>query len=417
MNDHKTNKVQNINKVSVNNSIQHFIKRNLKSYLPVFLFLLNAITLPAQSIQDLSFGTDTTLEVMTWNIQNFPKNGETTTNNVSQIIINLDVDLLALQEIEDTNVFKQMVNDLSGYEADFRPSYMANLAYIYKTDEIQIDDIYEIYTAQSYSGIFPRSPLVMEFTFKNREYIAINNHFKCCGDGILDLDDYNDEETKRYHASNYLKDYIDNNFPEENVIMLGDLNDELTDETQNNVFQQILDDPDNYSFADMEIANASSSEWSYPTWPSHLDHILITNELFNEFEKDISDIQCIKLDDYFTNGWNEYESKVSDHRPVALKLSYQSTPTPIDKINSSDILLSNYPNPFKNSTTLHFSELNEKGQIEIFTMEGRKVQSISLSAGQSSTVWNAENLPAGVYIARLILNGKKESVSQMLLKE
>src|SRR6056297_2586644 len=306
------------------------MKKIIRISLPVLVFLFSGINLSAQGLQDLSFGTDSTFDVITWNIQDFPKDDQTTIDYVKQIIENVDADLFALQEIDDTVSFEQMVKDLDGYKAHYTESYYTNLTYLYKAAEINIDKIYEILTSYSYSTIYPRCPLVMEFTFKNREYIAINNHFKCCGDGILDLDDYNDEETKRYHASNYLKDYIDNNFPEENVIMLGDLNDELTDETQNNVFQQILDDPDNYSFADMEIANASSSEWSYPTWPSHLDHILITNELFNEFEKDISDIQCIKLDDYFTNGWNEYESKVSDHRPVALKLSYQSTPTPID---------------------------------------------------------------------------------------
>lgn len=29
------------------------------------------------------------------------------------------------------------------------------------------------------------------------------------------------------------------------------------------------------SFADMGIAMGSPSDWSYPTWPSHLDHLLL----------------------------------------------------------------------------------------------------------------------------------------------
>ena len=39
-------------------------------------------------------------------------------------------------------------------------------------------------------------------------------------------------------------------------------------------------------FVDLEIAYGSSTNWSYPTWPSHLDHICITNELFQDFEED-----------------------------------------------------------------------------------------------------------------------------------
>ncbi|SVD40514.1 uncharacterized protein METZ01_LOCUS393368, partial [marine metagenome] len=60
-----------------------------------------------------------------------------------------------------------------------------------------------------------------------------------------------------------------------------------------------------------------------PTWPSHLDHILITNELFDELDN--SDIQTIKIDEYLDGGWNEYDQNISDHRPVALKLDFGSS--------------------------------------------------------------------------------------------
>ena len=70
-------------------------------------------------------------------------------------------------------------------------------------------------------------------------YIVINNHFKCCGDGILNLNNNNDEENRRLQAVTYLKQYIDNNFIGKRVILLGDLNDELTDNNANNVFQKL----------------------------------------------------------------------------------------------------------------------------------------------------------------------------------
>jgi len=159
-------------------------------------------------------------------------------------------------------------------------------------------------------------------SFMGENIIIINNHFKCCGDGYLDIDDSGDEETRRYIASNLLKEYVDTNFQNDNVIILGDLNDILTDNIENNVFQMILDDSDNYHFADMDIAQGSSSDWSYPTWPSHIDHILITNELFDELENTSSDIQTIKIDEYIDGGWSEYDQNVSDHRPVALKLLF-----------------------------------------------------------------------------------------------
>ena len=69
----------------------------------------------------------------------------------------------------------------------------------------------------------------------------------------------------------------------------------------------------------MLIAQGNSIDWSYPTWPSHLDHILITNELFSDFQNFSSLVSVIRIDDYI-GGWNNYESNVSDHRPIGIKL-------------------------------------------------------------------------------------------------
>ena len=121
--------------------------------------------------------------------------------------------------------------------------------------------------------------------------------------------------------------------------MLGDLNDILTDAQINNVFQMILEDPENYYFADTDIAYGNSSDWSFPSWPSHLDHVLITDELFdgiNTFE-----VQTIKIDDYLDGGWNEYDQNISDHRPVAIKFSFSLIPfydiNDDGSINESDL--------------------------------------------------------------------------------
>ena len=288
--------------------------------IPLLYFHLN---LNGQDLDELYFGTDETFEVMTWNIEWFPKNNQITVDYVTQIIQALDVDILAIQEVNDTDMFNQMLNGLPEYTGYLESEWFAGLAYIYKTDIIEINDIYEIYTTSPYWSAFPRSPMVMDLNFMGENIFIINNHFKCCGDGIMNLDDLDDEETRRYTASNLLKEYIDINLPNENVIVLGDLNDILTDTLENNVFQMIINDSENYLFSDMEIAESSSADWSYPTWPSHLDHILITNELFDELDN--SDIQTIKIDEYIDGGWNEYDQNISDHRPVAIKLDFGSS--------------------------------------------------------------------------------------------
>ena len=288
----------------------------------ITILYFNSI-LNAQDLDDLNFGTDETFEVMTWNIEWFPKNDQITVDYVTQIIQALDIDLLAIQEVDDIDMFDQMLNGLPEYTGYLESAWFAGLAYIYKTDVIEINDIYEIYTTSPYWSAFPRSPMVMDLNFMGENIFIINNHFKCCGDGILDFNNESDEEKRRYNANNLLKEYIETFLLDENVMVLGDLNDDIAEAPQNNVFQMFLDDTENYLFADIEIANGASSEWSYPSWPSHLDHILITNELFDELDN--SDIQTIKIDEYLDGGWSEYDQNISDHRPVALKLDFGSS--------------------------------------------------------------------------------------------
>ena len=144
-----------------------------------------------------------------------------------------------------------------------------------------------------------------------------------CGDGIINQNNPTDEEFRRLTAVTLLKQYIDSIFSNDKVIVVGDLNDILTDAPINNVFQALIDDTVNYVFADMQIAQGSNNDWSYPSWPSHLDHFMITNEIFNDFSKPNSEIRTIKVDDYMSN-WYTYENNISDHRPVGLKLEMDS---------------------------------------------------------------------------------------------
>ena len=116
--------------------------------------------------------------------------------------------------------------------------------------------------------------------------------------------------------------YINNHLENYNVIVIGDLNDDLADEENINVFQNFINDSTNYKFVDMEIAYGSDTNFSKPDYPSHLDHILITNELFDEFKNPGSKVETIHIENYFDGGWNEYENFVSDHRPVGLSLNF-----------------------------------------------------------------------------------------------
>ena len=329
--------------------------------------MISAQLLNAQSLEDLQFGTDSTFEVVSWNIEWFPKNGQSTADSVKTIIQSLAADVYALQEIDDTTLLKQVVSTIPGYTCHFKSSYYGGLAYVYNTNTVQVNKKYEIYTSQPFWNTFPRSPQVLELTFKNEDYVIINNHFKCCGDGTLNTNDSNDEEMRRLTAVTLLKQYTDSLFIDERVIAVGDLNDILTDSPSNNIFQSIISDTLSYMFTDFPIALGNSIDFSYPSWPSHLDHILISDELFSDFLKPNSELSCLRIDDYMSS-WNTYDSNISDHRPVALKLQVETVISNTIEIKSKsknlikivDIL--GRETILKNNTILFY--IYENGNVE-----------------------------------------------------
>ncbi len=386
----------------------------MKKSLLLYSLLFFGVVSYGQNLDIPSFGTDSTFEIITWNIEWFPKNGQTTINYVSEIIQDLDVDIIAMQELDDTVVFKQMMANLDNFEGYFKSSWFAGLAYIYNPNEVVIDSIYEIYTTEPYWRPFPRSPMVMELSFMDEDYVIINNHFKCCGDEVMDTTDLWDEETRRRDASYLLEEYIRNEFQNERVILLGDLNDLLTDPPTHNVFNVYFENEEDYQFVDMDIAEGSNYNWSYPSWPSHLDHILITNDLFDDFSNFGSDIQTLRLDDFFDGGFSEYDANVSDHRPVALKIKTDAV-LGAEELIFTKTQLSNFPNPFTNETTITFDAVSKNSKLEIFDLMGIQIESWQLANKQSALQWNAYDKPGGVYYVRLKSGNEISSVRKVIL--
>ena len=268
----------------------------------------------------LEFGTDATLEVVTWNLERFPKENLETVDLVARAVMTLDADILALQEITEAGFFWELDKRLADWTSVLATgsSFQINLAFLYRdSGNWTFDSDREILTG--YSREFPRSPYVMEGRFNGVSVVVINNHFKCCGDNVISEETW-DEETRRRDAGVLLDEYVRTNYADRKVIIVGDLNDSLTDSRSSNVFNVFLDAPDNWRFVDMDIAEGHPSGWSFPGWPSHLDHILIFEPLFSAWEDQDAEVRVIPLDQGFPGGWSEYDQAISDHLPVALKL-------------------------------------------------------------------------------------------------
>ncbi len=281
-----------------------------------------------------SFGM---LDIISWNVEQYPKHSQTN-SYLTDIIDEINVDIIAFQEITNTASFNSLISSLDGNWIGYRSGGNSNygeLAYAINLEQINIISVYDILSQDEYYFGY-RAPYVLEFTLQNQNYIVINNHFKCCGDDMLDLDDSWDEEYRRLIASQLLESYIEENYSLEKVIILGDLNDSISDTEPNNVFWGFIES-DYFQFADYDIAFGPSSDWSYPSWPSHLDHFIITQPIFSVFNSE--NIETFKVDNYFPGGWSAYDSRVSDHRPMFLSLDLTSQiPGDLNGDQSIDIL-------------------------------------------------------------------------------
>lgn len=253
-------------------------------------------------------GTAQSLDIVTFNIETFPINGYKSVIAVANLLKTINADVYALQEVASEAGFNQLIDLMPGYAGIF---YLINnsdwnLAYIYKVSEISIYNASTrlLFTDSQY---FPRPPFEIKVRHSptNLDLYLINNHLKCCGGS--------ENETSRRIASEMLKEYADNSRKEDALVILGDLNDEISSlSAGENPFLNFINDPADYRFADMDIALGSQLWWSYPSYPSHIDHILISDELFGKVDTTLvyKAAPC----------YSDYSVFISDHRPVGVKI-------------------------------------------------------------------------------------------------
>lgn len=258
-------------------------------------------------------GTESTFEIATWNIENFPKSGKNTIESTSLLIQNLDIDLIAVQEIASINAFDSLMSKLDnrrGILSDdtYNSSDYQKTGIIYKTDIISIGSgtVKSLFENDSYA--FPRPPLAAFVEVRDEagiqfDFNIIVLHLKAYGD--------DESESRRRSACLKLKGYIDAEIAagaDPDFVVLGDWNDQLTDTGEDNVFLPFLDNPDDYLFLTGSLIN----QYSYidTRYKSLIDHIMVSRNCLDEYGR--GDAEVLYLDDVYS----EYPAIISDHRPV-----------------------------------------------------------------------------------------------------
>ena len=377
-----------------------------------FLFSITFFSISAQ-LSEIEFGSDEKFDLVTWNLENFPKKGDLTRDSVAVIVEAMKADVIALQEIEDKDQFNALLAMLPGYDGFFDPNFFGGLAYIYNESTVEVTDIFEIYTNSSYWNPFPRAPFVLEFIFQGKQMYCINNHLKCCGDGFIENNNEDDEEFRRLLAVELLKEYMETNLDSDYVFMVGDLNDNIAENSSNNVFQPFLDEPSHYQFADLEIALGSVLNWSYPSWPSHLDHILITNEIYDAFNAQDAVVKTLKVDEFLPGGFGEYDNRITDHRPVGLSLNASIISSTDNAIETSTINI--YPNPAIDILNIHLDQSYGIIQVKIFNSVGQEIENTRLESGTENTALTLTGYSSGIYYVH-IQDEKQNQVLPLIIE-
>jgi endonuclease/exonuclease/phosphatase family metal-dependent hydrolase len=362
-------------------------------------------------------GTDSTFEILTWNTHEFPGTGFRTIDTLAILINDLDIDMVALQEIEDTVSFRGLLARLPGWDGVYAPYdyYYQGIPYmktavIWRTDRASVNYIEQLFIGYEYQ--FPRPPIHV--------YATVN-----CGGGqfdfnliVMHLKALTDEESqqRRRAAILMLKAYLDNNVPsapDRDWVLVGDWNDELEDPQSDNVFWPLLTDSLDYRFLTLPMAGIP--HWaSYPYFSSLIDHIMITTETNDEYANGTT--ITLRLDDEYGN----YAYRISDHRPVMSMFAGNPTSAIDAPLPAKPGLFTVYPNPFNSSAEINF-ELTTSSyvKLDIFDILGRKRATVvngNFAEGNHSLSIDARDWPSGVYFAVFNTNDSRFITRMTLLK-
>ncbi|MCF7804144.1 MAG: endonuclease/exonuclease/phosphatase family protein [Candidatus Marinimicrobia bacterium] len=250
------------------------------------------------------------VEIVTWNLEQFPLEGSATEDSVIKLMRGLNADIFCLQEIQNPAVLERVVSNLDNYavySSEFT-DYM-RLAVVYRVSDFDVWDVSELFVDDDYP-FAGRPPLRVDFTFRGANefpFTVINLHMKAFGDP--------ESIERRREAAGILHTYLDSVRAagvDTNLVVVGDWNNDLTNMSNANPYYIFWEDAEAYRFLTYDLATDASDFYdSYPGWPSFLDHILVSKALFDEAEN--NDVETLRLDDYM----DRYLSVVSDHRPVS----------------------------------------------------------------------------------------------------
>jgi endonuclease/exonuclease/phosphatase family metal-dependent hydrolase len=293
-------------------------------------------------------GTDTTLDIASWNIEWFgdttdgPTNEALQLQNVRNVIAGANMDIWGVAEIVSLAQWNSLKAQLPGYAgflakepnvvngAAFYSGFNnmeQNVGILYKTSVATVTDARVILTAND-NDFAGRPPLqvTLRVTLNGatENIVVIVLHAKCCSDS--------GSWAQRRNAANALKSYLDTNYPTRKVWVIGDFNDDVdTSITPGSAspYANFVNDAADYRFPTAVLSDFGIS--STTRFQDTIDHHLNSNEA-NATYVDGS-VEVFRVDNFISN----YDATTSDHYPVLTRYNFGSGGTPMAQVIINEI--------------------------------------------------------------------------------
>jgi len=258
-----------------------------------------------------------------------------------------------------------------------------------------------------------RYPLMFQFNAtingESREMFAFNIHAKA----FDDASSYNQRE----NASREMKLYLDNLHMENNIIFLGDYNDQITSSITSGEESPYINF-DNDTRYKVITKNLEERGLESQSFGSFIDHITINESLFDEYIKVTERVEN-------TSYISSYLSSTSDHYPIWTRFQFETLVDNEKEFSTQPMTFSlnqNYPNPFNPNTVISYQlTSNSDVSLRVYDMLGREVATLINDdrqvVGSYDVNFEASDLSSGMYIYRLSLgNGEQLTRKMMLIK-
>ena len=253
-------------------------------------------------------GSETTLEIATWNIRNFPERAETA-RLVADVISSLDLDVIIVEEIASDAAWKELLDRLRGHGGvlsthRYSPNEYQKIGIIYRESLVTVGTPELLFPTDSYN--FPRPPFSIPITVDANTIELVGVHLKA-GRAPEDADR---RRAAAIALDAHLRAQVDGG-GEPEVVILGDYNERVVDAADREVLAPLLTAPDRYTVR--TEAPAQGGAVSYLGFGgSFIDHITTTAALDARWTAATIQLPRVEV------AVPSYSSLVSDHLPIVL---------------------------------------------------------------------------------------------------